>query len=117
MPSRVDAWLWSIRICSTRSEATAACKGGHVKINGVRAKAAQPVKVGDRVSCYIHGRHHQLEVVRLLRKRVGAPVAVSCYVDHSPPPPPRDSWPVPVSPGVGRPTKRDRRILDRLRGR
>jgi ribosome-associated heat shock protein Hsp15 len=109
-------WLWSIRVCSTRSEATAACRGGHVKINGAAAKAAQPLRVGDRVTCHVHGRQRDLEVVRLLSKRVGAPVAVECYVDHSPPPPPRDPSMV-VFPGAGRPTKRDRRRLDRLRDR
>lgn len=115
--TRVDAWLWSIRVCSTRSEATAACRGGHVKINGARAKAAQPLKVGDRVTCYLHERHRDLEVVRLLSKRVGAPAAVQCYVDHSPPPPPRDPSRAVVFAAAGRPTKRDRRHLDRLRRR
>jgi ribosome-associated heat shock protein Hsp15 len=115
--TRVDAWLWSIRVCSTRSEATAACRGGHVKINGNRAKAAQPLKVGDRVTCYLHERHRDLEVVRLLSKRVGAPAAVQCYVDHSPPPPPRDPSRAVVFAAAGRPTKRDRRHLDRLRRR
>jgi ribosome-associated heat shock protein Hsp15 len=114
---RVDAWLWAIRICSTRSAATTACRGGHVKVNGTAAKAAQPLQVGDRVTCYVHERHRDLEVVRLLSKRVGAPVAVECYVDHSPPPPPRDPLMTFASPPAGRPTKRDRRHLDRLRGR
>jgi ribosome-associated heat shock protein Hsp15 len=114
---RVDAWLWSIRICSTRSEATGACRGGHVKINGTTVKPAHPVKVGDRVSCYVHERHRDLEVIRLLSKRVGAPVAVQCYVDHSPPPPPRDPLDTYIAHPPGRPTKRDRRDLDRLRGR
>jgi ribosome-associated heat shock protein Hsp15 len=115
--ARVDVWLWSIRICSTRSAATAACRGGHVKINGVAAKAAHPLKVGDRVSCFVHERHRELEVVRLLSKRVGAPIAVECYVDHSPPPEPRDPLMSYFPPAAGRPTKRDRRHLDRLRGR
>jgi ribosome-associated heat shock protein Hsp15 len=114
---RVDAWLWSIRVCSTRSEATAACRGGHVKINGTTAKAAHPLKPGDRVTCYVHERHRDLEVVRLLSKRVGAPVALESYVDHSPPPPPRDPLDLFVAHTPGRPTKRDRRDLDRLRGR
>ena len=114
---RVDAWLWSIRICSTRSEATAACRGGHVKINGHAAKAAQLLKIGDRVTCYSHERHRDVEVVRLLSKRVGAPVAVECYVDHSPPSPPRDPSIALFPQGSGRPTKRDRRGIDRLRGR
>jgi ribosome-associated heat shock protein Hsp15 len=114
---RVDAWLWSIRICSTRSQATAACRGGHVKVNGLAAKPAHPLKVGDRVTCYVHERHRDLEVVGLLSKRVGAPVAVECYVDHSPAPPPDDSSMPFISRTAGRPSKRDRRHLDRLRGR
>jgi ribosome-associated heat shock protein Hsp15 len=116
--TRVDAWLWSIRVCSTRSQATAACRGGHVKINGTTAKAAQPLKVGDRITCYVHERHRDLEVVQLVRKRVGAPAAVECYVDHSPPYERREpAWGGSDSSSVGRPTKRDRRHLDRLRGR
>jgi ribosome-associated heat shock protein Hsp15 len=115
--ARVDVWLWSIRICSTRSAATAACRGGHVKINGVAVKAAHPVKVGDRVTCFVHERHRDLEVVRLLSKRAGAPIAVECYVDHSPPPEPRDPLMGYSGPPTRRPTKRDRRHLDRLRGR
>jgi ribosome-associated heat shock protein Hsp15 len=114
---RVDVWLWSIRVHSTRSQATAACRGGHVKVNGTTAKAAQPLKLGDRVTCYVHERHRDLEVVRLPRKRIGAPAAVECYVDHSPPDERRDPAMESISWAAGRPTKRDRRHLDRLRGR
>jgi ribosome-associated heat shock protein Hsp15 len=115
--ARVDAWLWSIRICPTRSEATAACRGGHVKVNGAAAKAAQQLKVGDRVACYVHERHRDLEVVRLLSKRVGAPAAAECYVDHSPATPQHDPSMPPFPRAAGRPSKRDRRHFDRLRGR
>jgi ribosome-associated heat shock protein Hsp15 len=115
--ARVDAWLWSIRICSTRSAATAACRGGHVKVNGTTVKAAYALKVGDRVTCHVHERHRDLEVIRLLSKRVGTPFAIECYVDHSPPPEPSDPLMAFASPATGRPTKRDRRHLDRLRGR
>jgi ribosome-associated heat shock protein Hsp15 len=88
-----------------------------VKVNGLAAKPAHPLKVGDRVTCYVHERHRDLEVVGLLSKRVGAPVAVECYVDHSPAPPPDDSSMPFISRTAGRPSKRDRRHLDRLRGR
>ena len=116
--SRVDRWLWAVRLFKTRAAATAACRGGHVKVNGAAAKPASTVRAGDRVEAYVGERQRDVEVVRLIEKRVGAPVAVECYLDHSPPPPPREER-APVflrEPGAGRPTKRDRRRLDRFRG-
>jgi ribosome-associated heat shock protein Hsp15 len=117
--TRVDQWLWAIRLCSTRSQATAACRAGHVRVNDRPAKPATVVDVGDRVQAYVHEVHRTVEVVRAIQKRVGAPVAVECYVDHTPPPPPPELhpplWERPR--GAGRPTKRDRRQMDRFRGR
>ncbi|MBV9666403.1 MAG: RNA-binding S4 domain-containing protein [Actinobacteria bacterium] len=115
--TRVDQWLWAIRLYKTRSAANEACRGGHVRINGTSAKPASPVKPGDRVDATIRGDLRDVEVVQLIAKRVGAPLAAQCYVDHSPPPserPPRRLFP--RDPGAGRPTKRDRRLTDRLRG-
>lgn len=115
--TRVDVWLWAVRLYRTRSAATDACKGGHVRINGTSAKPATPVRVGDRVEANLHGRERILEVVRLLDKRVGAPVAAEALVDHSPPPP-ENEWEPPVferARGAGRPTKRDRRRIERFR--
>lgn len=115
--TRVDRWLWAVRIFKTRSEATEACRGGHVRINRTAAKAATPVHIGDRVTAMAGGRERSLEVVRVIDKRVGAPIAAECFVDHSPPLPPRELVaPAFVrDPASGRPTKRDRRRLDRLR--
>ncbi|MEU5953222.1 RNA-binding S4 domain-containing protein [Streptomyces sp. NPDC047525] len=116
---RIDAWIWSVRLVKTRSMGAAACKGGHVRVNGERVKPAYGVHVGDEVRLrHAGGRENVVVVKRLIRKRVGAPVAVECYVDNSPPPPPREA----VAPagvrdrGTGRPTKRDRREMERLRG-
>lgn len=115
---RVDVWIWSVRLVKTRSLAASACKAGHVRVNGDRAKPAQPVRAGDEVRMRYAGRERVLVVTSPLRKRVGAPAAVEAYVDNSPPPPPREA----VAPagrrdsGAGRPTKRDRREMDRLRG-
>ncbi|MDT9694580.1 RNA-binding S4 domain-containing protein [Streptomyces sp. P17] len=114
---RVDSWIWAVRLIKTRSAGAAACKGGHVRVNGERVKPAHSVRVGDEVRLRHEGRERIVVVKRLIRKRVGAPVAVQCYVDNSPPPPPREA----VAPagirdrGAGRPTKRDRRELERLR--
>ncbi len=117
--TRVDQWLWAIRLCSTRSEATRICKAGHVSVNGRPAKAATRLAVGDTVEAYVHKVHRRVEVLRLLQKRAGAPVAAGCYLDHTPAPPSVSQadaqWR--RERGSGRPTKRERRQIDRLRGR
>ncbi|WP_436775041.1 RNA-binding S4 domain-containing protein [Yinghuangia sp. YIM S09857] len=115
---RVDAWIWAVRLTKTRSIAAAACKAGHVRVNGDRVKPAQSLKVGDEVRLRLDGRERIVVVAKLILKRVGAPVAAECYTDNSPPPPPRE---VAAALGVrdrgtGRPTKRDRRLMDQLRG-
>ena len=96
--------------------ATEACRGGHVRVNGTAAKAATRVQEGDRVAARVHGQDRVLEVVEPLTKRVGAAQAAACMVDHSPPAAAREAHPFDRPRGSGRPTKRDRRQLDRLRG-
>jgi ribosome-associated heat shock protein Hsp15 len=118
--TRVDRWLWAVRVFKTRSLATDACRGGHVKVNGTSAKPATTVKVGDRVEAFVHDRQRILEVVAIIDKRASATVAAGCVLDSSPPPPAREERLVPLfsrSAGTGRPTKRDRRALDRFRER
>jgi ribosome-associated heat shock protein Hsp15 len=117
--TRVDRWLWTVRLVKTRSLAAQACRAGHVQINGGRAKAAALVRVGDTVRARLGGRERVVEVARLPGSRVGAELAAACLIDHSPPPPPRDplASPAPRDPRAGRPTKRDRRRLDQVRGR
>ena len=116
---RVDRWLWAVRLTKTRSGAAQACRAGHVQVNGARAKPAAPVKVADTVRLRVGDRERVVEVVRLIEHRVGAELAAACLIDRSPPPPPRDPLDRPGRrpPGAGRPTKRDRRDLDRTRGR
>ena len=118
MAARVDSWTWAVRMFKTRTAAAAACRGGHVKVNGVTAKPAQTVAVGDEVRVRTAGVERIVEVARVISKRVGPSVAVECFIDHSPPPPPREvlaSLPQ-RDRGAGRPTKRDRRELEKLRG-
>jgi ribosome-associated heat shock protein Hsp15 len=116
---RVDRWLWAVRLTKTRSGAAQACRAGHVQVNGARAKPAAPVKVADTVRLRVGDRERVVEVVRLIEHRVGAELAAGCLIDRSPPPPPRDPLDRPGRrpPGMGRPTKRERRDLDRARGR
>lgn len=117
--ARVDSWLWAVRVYRTRSEATSACRAGHVQIAGDRAKAAQPVRVGTEVRARISGFDRILRVEKLIVKRVSAAEAALCYTDLTPARPPREhSYLPPVRErGAGRPTKRERREIDRLRGR
>ena len=112
--ARVDSWIWSVRLTKTRSQAAAACRAGHVRINGERVRPAHAVRVGDEVRLRHLGRERVVVVSRVVRKRVGAPVAVECYVDNSPPEPPRQAVVGRRDPGAGRPTKRDRREWERL---
>ena len=118
-PVRIDAWLWAVRQYKTRSAATAACRAGHVRVNGERAKAAQSVRPGDEVRVRIDGFDRMLVVRQTLVKRVSAAVAATAVEDRTPPRPPREAAPiVPIRDrGAGRPTKRERRDLERLRGR
>jgi ribosome-associated heat shock protein Hsp15 len=112
----VDSWLWAVRVYKTRSAATSAVRGGHVRVNRAAAKASTHVKIGDRVEAFAE-RARVLEVRAVIDKRVGAAIAATCLVDHSPPAPVVKRLP-PVfvrAPGSGRPTKRERRELDRLR--
>lgn len=114
--TRVDIWLWAVRLYKSRSAATAGCRGGHVRVNKTAAKAATMVKVGDRIEAFVE-RERILEVVAIIDKRVGAAIAAACLIDHSPPAPVfRREPPVFVRErGAGRPTKRERRELDDLR--
>ncbi|MGL3805208.1 RNA-binding S4 domain-containing protein [Paeniglutamicibacter sp. R2-26] len=113
---RIDAWLWSIRVYKTRSAATAACRAGHVRLNDKPAKAAQIVVPGDTVRVRQSGFDRILEVTAVIAKRVGADIAARCYIDHTPVRPKEFIPQVPVRDrGAGRPTKKDRREMDRLR--
>ncbi|MGP3684029.1 RNA-binding S4 domain-containing protein [Streptomyces sp. IBSNAI002] len=116
---RVDAWIWSVRLTKTRSTAATACRAGHVRVNGERAKPAQPVRAGDEVRLFHAGRERIVVVRRPVSKRVGAPVAAECLIDKSPPPPsPVEAAVVGIRDrGAGRPTKRERREIETLRGR
>ncbi|MFK0073187.1 RNA-binding S4 domain-containing protein [Arthrobacter woluwensis] len=114
---RVDAWLWAVRAYKTRSAATAACRAGHVRLNGNPVKASQIVIPGDEVRIRMPGYERILEVRQLIAKRVGAEAASHAFTDRTPPRPLAPQLGIPVRDrGAGRPTKKDRREMDRLRG-
>ena len=118
---RVDKWLWAVRAFKTRTAATDACAAGRVTVDGEVAKPATRIAVGQEVRVRRRDRLVVLGVVELISKRVGAPRAAECVEDRSPPAPKaeRELTVVDVlrQRGAGRPTKRERRETDRLRGR
>ena len=116
--ARVDAWTWAVRVYPTRAAASAACKAGHVKVNGDSAKPAQPVRAGDTVRARTPAGERILVVTGLITKRTSATLAAQHYEDRTPPPPPKEERPAEIrrERGAGRPTKRDRREIERLRG-
>lgn len=117
--ARADVWTSSVRLYRSRALASAACRAGHVRINNAKAKPAQSVAVGDRVEALTAVGLRIVVAQRIIVKRVGAAVAIECYQDLTPPSPPKSETPsMPTRDrGAGRPTKRDRRALDRLRRR
>lgn len=116
--TRVDRWLWAVRLTKTRPDAATACRGGHVRVNDRPAKPSTTVVPGDQVQARLGDRTRVVEVVRVIQKRVGAADAVTCFLDRTPAPPPAVEVAVALRDrGAGRPTKRDRRALDRWRAR
>jgi ribosome-associated heat shock protein Hsp15 len=115
---RIDRWLWAARFFKTRSLAARACAGGKVDVNGEAAKPARLVRPGDLVRVTLPGVRRVARVRALTEQRGPAAQARTLWDDLTPPAPPRPPQPLsPLrAPGAGRPTKRERRQLQRLRG-
>lgn len=122
---RVDKWLWSVRIFKSRTLATKVCKRGKVKLEGETIKPSQLIKTGDILFVKKEGYDLQFKVVKLLKKRVGAPIARECYEDLTPEEEFNKfkAWykgkaqPEQREPGAGRPTKKERRELEEFKRR
>ena len=113
--TRIDRWLCAVRLVKTRPLASQLCDAGHVLVNGSSAKPSTKVREGDRVEAFVADRRRIVEVVRPIESRVSAPVAATCYVDHSPPVV-REAMPgITLVRGEGRPSKRLRREFERIR--
>lgn len=112
---RLDRWLSAARIFKSRTQATEACGAGHVRVNGNPARASHVVRVGDEVTALAPRGQVVLKVLALADKRLGPPKARELYEDHSPPPPPREERVAVRDRGMGRPTKADRRAIEKLR--
>jgi len=123
-PVRVDKWLWAARFFKTRSLAADAVDGGKVQVNGDRAKAAKQVRPGDEVRLRIGPYEHTLEVTGTAERRGTAAEAARLYAETEASRAAREKlhWQLhaaapAMEPEKGRPTKRDRRELERFRKR
>ena len=117
---RIDKYLWSIRAFKTRTDATQACRGGKVRVNGADAKPSRDVKAGDVITVRKGPATFTYKVNELVAKRQGAK-NVAAFADNLTPQSELEKFVRPVEtvafrrdPGAGRPTKKDRRQLDAL---
>lgn len=118
---RLDRWLWSVRIFKTRNQATEAVKGGRVHVNGERVKPSRFVQIGDRIEAQLAALKRTVVVKALLEKRVGAKLVPDFLEDLTPPEEYEKRQTLAQSilkrdRGMGRPTKKDRRDIEKLLG-
>jgi ribosome-associated heat shock protein Hsp15 len=121
---RIDKWLWAARFFKTRALASRACDLGRIEWNGHAAKPAREIRTGDMLRIRNESGDFQIEVLQLSENRGPAPVAQTLYREteesrelRRKTAEERKAVPYFEVPGEGRPSKRRRRELDRLRGR
>jgi ribosome-associated heat shock protein Hsp15 len=117
---RIDKWLWHARVVRTRSAAASLVGSGMVRLNSERVEQpSRPVRPGDVVTVALDRQVRILKVTGYAERRGSADVARGLFEDLTPPAPPKPRVPASAErdEGAGRPTKRDRRETDRLRGR
>jgi ribosome-associated heat shock protein Hsp15 len=115
---RIDLWLKHVCLVKHRAEATEACRGGLVKINGQRAKPASVVRLEDVVE-FTEPRYRKVVVLEIPSKQAPRDGARTMYRDETPPPEPAVTRGLGIERdgGAGRPTKRERREIEKWRGR
>ena len=115
---RIDHWLKLVCLFKHREEAAEACRGGHVKINGQRVKPSAPVKEDDVVEFLYNDRFRRVIAVVLPDAQLSKEAGRTAYIDESPEP---VKEPVAAGSfrdrGAGRPTKKDRREMEKIGGR
>src|SRR5690625_7807682 len=122
--ARIDQWLWSVRIFKSRTRANDACKKGKVWINGVKAKPSASVEIDDHIKVGKNRFNYEYLVKKVIKKRVGAPIAQECYKDVTPEEELKkfERWHVERvngksgKKGAERPTKKKRLKTNRLKG-
>jgi ribosome-associated heat shock protein Hsp15 len=117
---RLDKWLWAVRVYKTRSQATEACRSGHVKIGQVSVKAAREVRLQEIITVRLDKLTRTLRVTALIEKRVSGTQAKACVDDLTPPAEYEAAREMARQEqlsrpkGMGRPTKKDRRLITRF---
>ena len=114
---RLDKWLWAARFFKSRTQAAAACDGGKVDVNEQAAKPARAVRPGDLLHITQRQTRRIVRILALAERRGSGATASLLYEDLTPPPPPRAERtgpPMYRPPGAGRPTKRERRLMERI---
>ena len=117
---RIDKWVWAVRIYKSRTIAADACKSGKIRLNGNVAKPSALVTESDKIEVKKNGFNLEFKVIRLLKSRVGAAIAVECYENITPEEEMNKykNWfmgkaqPELRDRGTGRPTKKERREID-----
>lgn len=118
---RVDKWLWSVRAFKTRSQATDACKSGKVKIDDNTVKPSREIKLNEEIIVQVNHISRTLKVIGLLTNRVGAKLVADYMEDLTPPEEyEKEKLKREINyeyrdRGLGRPTKKERRLIDRLK--
>jgi ribosome-associated heat shock protein Hsp15 len=118
---RIDKWLWAVRLFKTRSQAAEACKGGKIKIDGVPVKPSREVKKGDIIAVQQQSVKKTVKVLQVAKNRVSAKLVAELMEDLTPP---EELEKLEIirqlnyerrERGAGRPTKKERRIIDKLK--
>ncbi len=118
---RVDKWLWEVRLFKTRSLATDACKAGKIKMDGINIKPAKELKAGDVISVSLNPLFKTVKVLQFPKSRLGAKLVPEYMEDLTPQEEYNRVKLIEAANseyrqrGVGRPTKKSRRMIDRLK--
>ncbi|MAE08835.1 MAG: RNA-binding protein [Bacteroidetes bacterium] len=118
---RIDSWLWAVRLFKTRTKASEACKGGKVKIGGQNAKASRDVRVDDIIELQLHGIKRKVQVIKIVKNRVSAKLVPELLKDLTSPEEYEKQEMIKLlnkekrDRGTGRPTKKERRIISKLK--
>ena len=112
---RIDHWLKLVCLFKQRGDAADACRGGHVKINGQRVKPSAPVREGDVIEFLLDDHYRRVIVVALPETNVAKAIARTMYIDETPKQEVDITRMVMRERGSGRPTKRERREMEKLR--